>query len=112
MRIAALLLIPAFAGTGAVAGAAEPESLYNQTCIACHGGNGKGALPGVPDFTTDKGPLSLKSDADLAGSILNGYQSPGSPMAMPAKGGNPALTEEDAVALVHFLREKFRAGSD
>lgn len=89
-------------------GAATPEALYNQTCVACHGANGKGALPGVPDLTSDQGPLARKSDEHLVRSILDGMQTPGSAMAMPAKGGNPALSDEDAARLVRFLHERFR----
>lgn len=80
--------------------AAEPQALYATTCVACHGPAGKGALPGVPDLATRLG----KSDAELAASILNGFQTPGSPMAMPPKGGNAALTAADAQALVTYLR--------
>lgn len=89
-------------------GAATPEALYNQTCVACHGANGKGALPGVTDLTSDRGPLAQMSDEDLIGSILNGMQTPGSAMAMPAKGGNPALSDADAARLVRYMRERFR----
>lgn len=86
---------------------APPEALYAQTCIACHGANGKGAIPGVPDLTAPGGPLATKSDEDLARSILNGLQSRGSPMTMPPRGGNPMLSAEDAAALVSYLRERF-----
>lgn len=75
-------------------------TLYEATCIACHGANGQGTIPGVPDLKS----RMAKSDPELIASILNGYQSKGSPMAMPAKGGNPALTEADAAALVQYLR--------
>ena len=27
------------------------EEIYAQTCVACHGADGKGALPGVPSFS-------------------------------------------------------------
>ena len=37
------------------------KTVYSQTCIACHGANGKGAIPGVSDFTKADGPL-IKSD--------------------------------------------------
>lgn len=90
------------------AGATTPEALYKQTCLACHGANGKGTLPGVPDLTSDQGPLARKPDATLVRSILDGMQTPGSPMGMPAKGGNPALSDEDAARLVRYMREKFR----
>jgi len=91
--------------------AAAPEALYNQTCVACHGANGKGALPGIPDFTSNNGPLASKADVVLVQSILEGMQTPGSAMAMPAKGGNPALSEEDAVSLLRYLRDTFRPAS-
>lgn len=86
----------------AVAGA----NIYQQTCVACHGANGKGALPGVTDFTAPDGPLR-KSDQELFQSILNGFQSPGSPLAMPAKGGNPNLSDIDIIAVIAHLRTTF-----
>lgn len=79
---------------------------YSTTCIVCHGADGTGAIPGVPDLTTTKGPLS-KTDKELIENITEGYQSPGSMMAMPAKGGNPSLSDEDVAALVAYLRDAF-----
>lgn len=82
------------------------EAIYNQTCISCHGADGSGAFPGVPDFSTNSGPLS-KSDNVLIGHITEGFQSPGSLMAMPAKGGNPALTLSDIGSVVKYIRKMF-----
>ncbi|MCO6414503.1 MAG: c-type cytochrome [Thiogranum sp.] len=82
------------------------QAIYNQTCIACHGADGRGTLPGVPDFTDERGRLT-KPDAELLRNMANGFQSPGSPMAMPAKGGNPALSEGDLGNVLKYLREAF-----
>lgn len=89
-------------GTSHSALAADGKALYEATCIACHGAKAQGAIPGVPDLA--KGGRMAKPDAELAANILNGFQSKGSPMAMPAKGGNPNLTAADANALVLYLR--------
>jgi mono/diheme cytochrome c family protein len=82
------------------------QDIYGQTCVACHGPAGTGALPGTPDFTKSGGPLA-KSDDDLIHNISVGFQSPGSPMAMPAKGGNSALNAADVRAVLDYLRESF-----
>ena len=78
------------------------KDVYNQTCVACHGANGTGGIPGTPDFTRPDGPLS-KSDEDLIRSISNGFQSPGSAMAMPAKGGNPDMNATDVRAVLDYM---------
>lgn len=82
------------------------KDIYTQTCIACHGGDGKGVLPGTPNFTDKKGRFS-KSDEELMHSLLNGLQSPGSPMAMPPKGGNDALTNGDLKNVIKYMRDAF-----
>lgn len=53
------------ANPGAGLDHANSEALYRQTCIACHGADARGALPGVPDFTADGGRLA-KPDEVLA----------------------------------------------
>jgi len=88
------------------ADAAAGKEVFSQTCIACHGANGKGAIPGVADFTDEGGSLS-KSDAELIKNITDGFQNPGSFMAMPPKGGNPGLTEADIKAVLAYLRTTF-----
>lgn len=89
-------------GTYQPARAADGKALYQTTCIACHGSKAQGAIPGVPDLA--KGGRLGKPDAELAANILGGFQSKGSPMAMPPKGGNPKLTAADAQALVVYMR--------
>ena len=98
--------LTALATEQATGNARSGKDIYFQTCVACHGANGKGALPGVPNFSRADGPLG-KANEILHQNILLGYQSDGSPMAMPPKGGNPALTEADIASVLRYLREAF-----
>ena len=82
------------------------KETFERTCVACHGADGQGAFPGTPDFTDPAGALS-KSDDVLINHITNGFQSPGSPMAMPPKGGNPSLTAKDVKAVLKYIRDTF-----
>lgn len=88
------------------AGPADGRQVYTETCIACHGATGKGMLPGVPDFTEKGGRLS-QSDDVLLQHIHSGFQTSGSPMAMPPKGGNPNLSDADIQAVLGYLHETF-----
>lgn len=106
------LVIAVLASTLAPVASADTttgKAVYSQTCIACHGANGKGAIPGVSDFTSEDGPLS-KSDDALIKSIREGLASPGKPLSMPAKGGNPSLTDEQITAVLTYLRTAFGDG--
>lgn len=87
--------------------AATGKEVYEKTCIACHGANGKGAVPGAADFTDPKGRLA-KPDDVLLKHINNGFQTPGSPMAMPAKGGNPTLSDDDLKNALKYIRETYQ----
>ncbi len=85
---------------------ATGKETYKKTCVACHAGDGKGAFPGTPNFTDSSGALS-KSDDVLINHITNGFQSPGSPMAMPPKGGNPNMDEKSIKAVLKYIRDTF-----
>ncbi len=85
---------------------AAGETVYSRTCIACHGADGRGALPGVADLTDATGVLA-KTDQELGESIWNGYQTTRSALAMPAKGGDPSLTANDVINVLAYMREAF-----
>lgn len=98
------------AGAALALAAGDPargSQIYQETCVACHGENGKGALDGVPDLTAPGGRLS-KPDDVLLRHIIDGFQSPGSPMPMPAKGGNPDLTDQDMANVLAYMRTAFK----
>ena len=105
-RSLAILALASFMTPVFASGSDVGEKVYAQTCIACHGANGKGAIPGVSDFTKADGPLA-KSDDTLFASIRDGLVTPGKPLSMPAKGGNPSLTEDQIQAVLDYLRSSF-----
>ena len=104
-----LLILAAPLAASATQGGGSLENgraAYEISCAVCHGAGGKGDIPGVPDFTK-KGSSLSKSDQELFQNILNGYQSPGSFMEMPPKGGNQDLSEQDIRDIILYLREEF-----
>lgn len=112
MKISRLRWLPAAAlvSLGSVAGAAiaapSGESVFQSACISCHGADGAGVLPGVPDLTGGDSPLGQADDM-LLKKVIGGFQSPGSPMAMPPRGGNPELSDEELRAALRYMRERF-----
>lgn len=89
------------------AGSAQSgDAIFNQTCVACHSTNGKGNVPGAPDFTKPDGPLS-QSDEVLFKHTKEGFQRLNSPMAMPPKGGNAKLNDAEIRNVLEYLRETF-----
>tara|TARA_R100000687_G_scaffold6034_4_gene5649 strand:+ start:1084 stop:1629 length:546 start_codon:yes stop_codon:yes gene_type:complete len=82
------------------------KQIYENNCIACHGANGKGNIPGVPDFSAKDGRL-LKDDNELLSSIIGGIQSPGSSMPMPPRGGNSRLSNSELDAALKYIRKSF-----
>ena len=109
-KLIGLLLASSVVSTSAFAGdVANGQEKYEETCIACHGPDGKGTLPGVPNFASKKGPLA-QSDDVLFSSIKNGLERPGADLAMPEMGGNPDLTDADMHDIIAYMRKAFNAG--
>jgi cytochrome c5 len=86
----------------AVAAPAEPvevdgETVYNGLCMACHGAGVSGApIPGT-DLMAAR--LAERGMDVLVSNAINGLN------AMPPRGGNPALTDEQIRAAVEFMAQ-------
>ena len=102
-------LVPVAMPTSSIAKQGDGKAVFTQTCIACHGADGKGAVPGAPDFTSASGPLS-KSDDVLLQHVINGFRSPGNALAMPPRGGNPGLSDSDLREALAYIRKQFGHG--
>jgi disulfide bond formation protein DsbB len=80
------------------------------TCIACHGPDAKGVVGlGKSLYPADSEFVSQKTDKELVEFILAG-RTPDDPLnttgvGMPAKGGNPAITDQQLYDVVAYIRE-------
>jgi len=96
----------ALAGFGVVSPTvADGQRIYEQVCAGCHGADGTDAMPGVPDLTERDGVLR-KPDAVLLRNTIKGVARPRA-MAMPARGGSPALTDDELRAALAYIRRTF-----
>jgi len=105
-NVSAAHLVKTSAAPATASSGLSGKEIYDQTCIACHSDDGKGAFAGVPDFTNKGGRLS-KPESELLKNVMGGFQTPGSPMAMPPKGGNTGLSEGDIQNVIKYLHEEF-----
>ena len=77
------------------------ESVYNGLCVNCHG---IAALAAMIPQTGDAAVWGARIDKGidiLYGNAINGYT--GELGMMPAKGGNPALSDEEVKAAVDYI---------
>lgn len=86
---------------------AAGKEQFDMVCFACHGPGGEGIEGLGKPFTTSEF-LREKSDAEMVEFIKVGRPS-GDPLNttgidMPPKGGNPALTEEQILDIIAYVR--------
>ena len=80
---------------GAAAGGADGKKVYEASCQACHGG----AVPGIPHVgkKEDWAPRIKQGKDTLHKHALEGFN------AMPAKGGNSSLSDDEVKAAVDYM---------
>lgn len=74
---------------------AHGKTIFEKTCLACHGGY----FPGAPAIgkSADWLPRIAQGEETLVQHAINGYN------AMPPKGGNSTLSNEDVAAAVAYI---------
>jgi disulfide bond formation protein DsbB len=88
--------------------AAKGKEMFATTCAACHGPEGKG-VPGLGKDMTTSTFIAEKTDGELLEFVKVG-RAPTDPLnttgvLMPPRGGNPALTDEQLLDIIAFVRE-------
>lgn len=88
----------------------DPEAgkaQYDMICVACHGPSGEGIEGLGKPFTTSTF-LAEKSDAEMVEFIKVGRPSSDplntTGVDMPPKGGNPALTDQQILDIIAYVR--------
>lgn len=79
------------------------EQIYEEVCMVCHGYDGSGSMPGVPDLSDNERLFSDDKSLVLE-RIKTGIQKAGA-LSMPAKGGNPLLTDEQLMDVLVYLKK-------
>ncbi|MBZ0287040.1 MAG: cytochrome c, partial [Anaerolineae bacterium] len=83
------------------------EATYQTICTACHGFNARG-IPGLGKTLIGSEFVNSQTDDELHAFLLVG-RAVGDPLnttgvAMPAKGGNPMLTDADMYNVIAYIR--------
>lgn len=86
---------------------ANGSKLFSTACVACHGPGGVGVAGNGKRLVKNDFIKSLDDDALLA--FITQGRSPTDPknttgIQMPPKGGNPALSEDDILDIISYLR--------
>jgi len=76
------------------------KATYDSICVACHGSG----IPGIPQLgdAAAWAPRIEQGNDTLYERAINGYTG-SSGMPMPAKGGNPSLSDDDVKAAVDYI---------
>ncbi len=87
---------------------AHGEELFSATCAACHGADATG-IAGLGPSMVDNTFIDGLSDDELLAFLIEGrpadHPDNTTGIAMPPKGGNPALSDDDLNDLIAYLRD-------
>lgn len=109
MLVTAMLVLFAAWSAQALAQESTPAAnSYAQNCALCHGDDGAGAMPGVPDLTANA-DWARMTDSVLVKRIQQGVKTPASQMGMLPNAGNPTLSEQDLRLAIEHLRQLLAA---
>ena len=107
-------------GVAAPANLLDPQAVLRgkkvySSCITCHGKTGVG-VPKTGADLVHSDFLRTKTDEELVAFVKKGRQ-PGDPdskmkLAMPAKGGNPAIKDNQIQDVIVYLRSLQQAAAD
>lgn len=90
------------------------ETVFQTICTACHGFNAKG-IPGLGKTLVGSEFVNDMSDTDLLAFIVKGREvidplnTTG--VMMPARGGNPGLTDDDLLHVIAYIRSLNTSGA-
>jgi disulfide bond formation protein DsbB len=94
-------------GGAADAKIAKGEKLFRQTCASCHGADGHGMPKLGKDLHNNEFTKGL-TDEEMLAFVVEGrpafHPDNTQGVDMPPRGGNPALTDEDILAIIAFQR--------
>jgi len=92
---------------GPVGDVANGGKIFATACVACHGPEGKGVTGLGKDLTTSEW-VGEQTDVQLVEFIKVGRDATHplntTGVAMPPKGGNPAMSEQEIADIVAFVR--------
>ena len=85
------------------AAANQSEDVYVQACYVCHGDDGSGSMPGVPDLRNSK-TLFTEQEEIIVTRLKAGITVPGG-ISMPPGGGNPDLTDDELLNVLRYVKQ-------
>lgn len=99
-----MLALGIFIGFANSANAGNGKEIFINNCRVCHGENLHGDMPGVPDLSINRA-WTMKLDSQIHKFVKEGTEASGKVISMPAKGGNPNLTDSEIKSAVQYMRK-------